>query len=121
MAKAQFHKNQRVYVKSIGTWTEVEKIVPHWTKGLDEPLRITYDLGLGREFLAEELEGDAIKPAAVEDTGQWRLFRAIANAPKMAALLRMLVEQTANAPEEIAKLSREAASILNDIDQDAPR
>jgi hypothetical protein len=97
MAKAQFHKNQRVYVKSIGTWTEVEKIVPHWTKGLDEPLRITYDVGLGREFLADELEGDAVKPAGIDDAGQWRLFRAI------------------------AKLSREAASILNDIDQDAPR
>lgn len=55
MAKAQFHKHQRVYVKPVGSWAVVEKVVPHWTKGLDEPLRIFYDVGLGREFDADEL------------------------------------------------------------------
>lgn len=123
MAKAQFHKNQRVYVKTVGTWTQIEKVLPHWTKGLEEPFRIFYDVGLGREFAAEELESDTTKPAEVTDAGQWRLFRAIANAPKMAALLRLLVEQNANvpadAPDEIAKLAREAALILGDIDRDA--
>ena len=55
MAKAQFHKNQRVYVKPVGTWALIEHVVPHWAKGLDEPIRVHYDVGLGREFAAEEL------------------------------------------------------------------
>ena len=55
MAKAQFHKNQRVYVKPVGTWALIERVVPHWAKGIDEPIRIHYDVGLGREFAAEEL------------------------------------------------------------------
>ena len=55
MAKAQFHKNQRVYVKPVGTWALIEHVVPHWTKGLEEPIRVHYDVGLGREFAAEEL------------------------------------------------------------------
>ncbi len=54
MAKAQFHKNQRVYVKPVGTWALIERVVPHWAKGIDEPIRIHYDVGLGREFSAEE-------------------------------------------------------------------
>jgi hypothetical protein len=78
MAKAQFHKNQRVYVKPVGTWALVEKVVPHWTKGLDEPLRIVYDCGLGRDFQAEELQAEeplseSKTPAGVEN---WRVVRA---------------------------------------------
>jgi len=30
-------------------------VVPHWAKGIDEPIRVHYDVGLGREFAAEEL------------------------------------------------------------------
>jgi len=56
--KANFHKNQRVYVKPVGTWAAVEKVVPQWAKGIDEPLRIFYDVGLGREFAAEELQAE---------------------------------------------------------------
>src|SRR6202012_3173558 len=55
MAKAAFHKNQRVYVKPVGTWALVEHVVPHWAKGLDEPIRVHYDVGLGRGFAAEGL------------------------------------------------------------------
>ena len=58
MAKAQYHKNQRVFVKPIGTWALVERVVPHWTKGLEEPIRVLYDVGLGREFGADELQAD---------------------------------------------------------------
>ena len=36
----------------------IEKIVPVWAKGFDERFRITYDVGLGREFLAHELRAD---------------------------------------------------------------
>ncbi|MDE3117167.1 MAG: hypothetical protein KGL26_16340, partial [Pseudomonadota bacterium] len=73
MAKAQFHKNQRVYVRPVGTWALIEKVVPQWTKGLDEPLRVYYDVGLGREFAADELQAEQ---ADVEhddrDHEQWR-------------------------------------------------
>ena len=77
MARAQFHKNQRVYVKPVGTWALIERVVPQWTKGLDEPIRIFYDVGLGRDFAADELQGDAAfdNPAG-EDVEEWRVVRA---------------------------------------------
>nr|ACN58801.1 hypothetical protein AKSOIL_0156 [uncultured bacterium BLR9] len=73
---AQYHKNQRVYVKPVGTWAIVEKVVPHWTKGLEEPLRIYYDVGLGRDFTADELQGEKILALAAEDGDVWRIMRA---------------------------------------------
>ena len=76
MAHAQFHKNQRVYVKPVGTWSIVERVVPHWTKGLEEPLRIFYDVGLGREFAAEELQAETVLPAGEGDAEAWRISRA---------------------------------------------
>lgn len=60
MAKAVFHKCQRVYVKPVGTYALVEKVIPHWVKGVEEPLRVTYDVGLGREFLAKELVSEDV-------------------------------------------------------------
>src|SRR5580692_7226174 len=76
MAKAQFHKHQRVYVKPVGSWALVEKVVPHWTKGLNEPLRIFYDVGLGREFDAEELQlEDPLTDKASATMGNWRVMR----------------------------------------------
>jgi hypothetical protein len=78
MAKAQFHKNQRVYVKPVGTWALIERVVPHWAKGLDEPLRVFYDVGLGREFGAEELQQEepkADQPATISGE-KWRIVRA---------------------------------------------
>lgn len=77
MAKAQFHKNQRVYVKPVGTWALIEHVVPHWAKGIDEPIRIHYDVGLGREFAAEELMSE--EPLAQTngaDGTSWRVVRA---------------------------------------------
>jgi hypothetical protein len=77
MAKAIFHKNQRVFVKPVGTWALIEHVVPHWTKGLDEPLRVFYDVGLGREFSAEELQAEqTIEIATEKDSEQWRVTRA---------------------------------------------
>lgn len=55
MAKALFHKSQRVFVKPVGTWAVIETVVPHWVKDVDEPLRVSYDCGLGRVFSAHEL------------------------------------------------------------------
>ena len=37
MAKALFHKSQRVFVKPVGTWAVIEHVVPHWVKDVDEP------------------------------------------------------------------------------------
>jgi hypothetical protein len=77
MAKAQFHKNQRVYVKPVGTWALVEHVVPHWAKGLDEPIRVHYDVGLGREFTAEELVSEEPMGDRIAADGQrWRVVRA---------------------------------------------
>ena len=77
MAKAQFHKNQRVYVKPVGTWALIEHVVPHWAKGLDEPIRIHYDVGLGREFAAEELlNEEPLSGDARADSHSWRVVRA---------------------------------------------
>jgi hypothetical protein len=77
MAKAQFHKNQKVWVDTVGTWAVIEKVVPVWAKGFDEPVRITYEIGLGREFLSHELEPERRDLAeAAEEAGSWRLLRA---------------------------------------------
>jgi hypothetical protein len=77
MAKAQFHKNQRVYVKPVGTWALIEHVVPHWAKGIDEPIRIHYDVGLGREFAAEELLAEEPLPdRSPDDDLRWRVVRA---------------------------------------------
>jgi hypothetical protein len=78
MAKAQFHRNQKVWVETVGTWAVIEKIIPIWAKGFDEPVRITYDVGLGRDFLASDLKAeDLIDAEEASDTGAaWRLLRA---------------------------------------------
>jgi hypothetical protein len=77
MAKAQFHKNQRVYVKPVGTWALIEHVVPHWAKGIDEPLRVHYDVGLGREFAAEELQSEEpVGDLPVSSAQSWRVIRA---------------------------------------------
>jgi hypothetical protein len=82
MAKAVFQRNQRVWVESVGAWAVVERIEPIWAKGFEEPVKVTYDVGLGRPFLATELRAedpvaDDPKSSAAGGTGQaWRLMRA---------------------------------------------
>ncbi len=77
MAKAVFHKNQRVYVKPVGTWANVERVVPQWVKGVEEPLRVHYDVGLGREFAANELLAEQKESGAIDQgrVSEWRLLR----------------------------------------------
>lgn len=75
MAKAQFARGQRVWVDSVGAWASVERLTPVWAKGFDEPVRITYDVGLGREFQAHELRAEALQGDAASP-GEWRLLRA---------------------------------------------
>ena len=72
MAKALFHKNQRVYVRPVGTWALIEKVKPQWVNDLEEPVKVFYDCGLGRDFTAREL---AEEESADPDSGQWRLMR----------------------------------------------
>jgi hypothetical protein len=77
MAKAQFHKNQRVYVKPVGTWALIEHVVPHWAKGIEEPIRVHYDVGLGHEFAAEEMLSEEPLNENVQKNGEhWRVVRA---------------------------------------------
>ncbi len=76
MARAQFHKNQRVYVRPVGTWALVERVVPQWTKGLEEPIRIFYDVGLGRDFSADELQTEESAAPTGADVEDWRVTRA---------------------------------------------
>jgi hypothetical protein len=76
MAKASFHKNQRVYVRPVGTWATIERVVPHWAKGLDEPIRVFYEVGLGREFAADELQADDPVNQEKNVSGEnWRIVR----------------------------------------------
>ena len=74
MAKAVFQRNQRVWVDSVGVWGTIEKITPVWARGFDEPIKVTYDLGLGREFQAHELRPE--EPGDLEGGENWRLLRA---------------------------------------------
>ena len=77
MAKAVFQRNQKVWVESVGAWSVVERIVPVWARGFEEPVRVTYDVGLGREFLAHELRAEQESAdAAFEGGAPWRLLRA---------------------------------------------
>jgi hypothetical protein len=83
MAKALFHKSQRVFIKPVGTWAIVEKVIPHWVKDVEEPLRVTYDVGLGREFSATELVSEDVmhgrsRSRMDEDptVESWRIQRA---------------------------------------------
>lgn len=73
MAKALFHKHQRVYVAPVGTWAIVEHVKPHWVKDVEEPVRIYYDCGLGRDFTTHELASEQIESV---DGENWRVLRA---------------------------------------------
>lgn len=76
MAKAVFHKSQRVYVKPIGTWAHVEQVLPKWAQGINEPIKIYYDIGMGRPFMADELEAEDIAVGRdVTSEGEWRILR----------------------------------------------
>lgn len=76
MAKAVFQRNQKVWVESVGAWAVIEKIVPIWAKGFDEPVRVTYEVGLGRPFLAQELKPEERDAESGGEGGSWRLLRA---------------------------------------------
>jgi hypothetical protein len=76
MARAQFQKGQKVWVECVGAWAHIEKVQPVWAKGFDEPVRVTYDVGLGREFLANELLVPVEDEAGTGALGDWRLLRA---------------------------------------------
>lgn len=79
MAKAVFHKGQRVYVKPVATWAMVEHVNPQWVKGVEEPLRVTYDVGLGRDFQAHELAAEEKEPEKPDllVVENWRIVRSV--------------------------------------------
>ncbi len=77
MAKATFQRNQKVWVESVGAWSVIERVIPIWAKDFDEPIRISYDVGLGRSFLAHELRAEEVPNASEAANGaRWRLLRA---------------------------------------------
>ena len=76
MARAQFQKGQKVWVECVGAWAQIEQVQPVWAKGFDEPVRVTYDVGLGREFTANELMLAAERLAVTVDPGAHGLRRA---------------------------------------------
>ena len=76
MARAQFQKGQKVWVECVGAWAQIEKVQPVWAKGFEEPVRVTYDVGLGREFLGHELLLPVEDSAAGQADDHWRLLRA---------------------------------------------
>ncbi len=79
MAKARFHKSQRVFVKPVGTWAHIESVVPKWIRGCDEPIKVLYDCGMGREFGPEELEEETsaiARGAGLQgEQVEWRVLR----------------------------------------------
>ena len=76
MARAQFQKGQKVWVESVGALAQVESVQPVWAQGFHEPVRVTYDVGLGREFQAHELMSPVSNPAMLAAGRNWRLMRA---------------------------------------------
>jgi hypothetical protein len=73
MAKAAYHKHQRVYVKPVGTWALIERVKPQWVKDVEQPIKIFYDCGLGRDFVEGELSAEAVEQI---EGGRWRVMRA---------------------------------------------
>ncbi|HEY5072501.1 MAG TPA: hypothetical protein VII63_10770 [Caulobacteraceae bacterium] len=76
MAKAQFQRNQKVWVESVGAWSVVEKVLPVWARGFEEPVRITYEVGFGRPFMADELRAEDAPGDGCSGGDNWRLLRA---------------------------------------------
>ena len=72
MAKAKYHKSQRVFVKPVGTWAHVEAVVPKWVKGCEEPIKISYECGMVRAFAQEELEESSPRSKSTPETGSGR-------------------------------------------------
>lgn len=79
MAQARFHKSQRVFVKPVGTWAHIERVVPKWVRGCDEPIKVLYDCGMGREFADDELSDEATAihkdPEFNGSIPDWRVVR----------------------------------------------
>ena len=73
MAKAAYHKHQRVYVKPVGTWALIERVKPQWVKDVEAPVKVFYDCGLGRDFTEDDLSSEVVEEV---EAGRWRLLRA---------------------------------------------
>ena len=73
MARAVFHKHQRVYVKPVGTWAIIEHVKPQWVKDVEEPVKVFYDCGLGRDFAADDLAAEIFE---ARTESNWRILRA---------------------------------------------
>lgn len=78
MARVTFEKGQRVYVRPLGCWATIERILPQWVKGVEAPLKIFYDVGLGRDFAASELapvHSERAQASGGFSSAEWRVRR----------------------------------------------
>jgi hypothetical protein len=77
MARVTFEKGQRVFVRPLGCWAVIERVLPQWIKGVEAPLKIFYDVGLGRDFAANELSPGQIdrQNDSAFGAAQWRVRR----------------------------------------------
>ena len=62
MAKATYHRHQRVYVEPVGTWAVIDKVNPVWVKGFDEPAafcsgELSRKVTFGFQYLLQVLFG----------------------------------------------------------------
>ena len=72
MAKAKYHKSQRVFVKPVGTWAYVEAVVPQWVKGCEEPIKIAFANSRRRSSRkSPPLQANAVNGVG----GTWRILR----------------------------------------------
>jgi hypothetical protein len=77
VAKAAFQRHQKVWVEAVGAWATIDRVIPVWARDFDEPVKITYDVGLGREFRADELRAEETTLESAAEAGpEWRILRA---------------------------------------------
>ena len=113
MAKAVFQKHQRVFVRPVGTWAMVEQVKPQWVKDVEEPVKVFYDCGLGRDFSAAELAAYDRHPNRIEAQA-----RLVANAPRLLALAEALVRLAGDDPgagDELLSLARRAKDTVRAV------
>ena len=108
MAKAKVsNKSQRVFVKPVGTWAYVEAVVPKWVKGCEEPIKIAYDCGMGREFAQEELKRDRRAPVTPQwHGGTWRICAAKSLEERRAMRPSPLSRHPSDGRDHRARLGR---------------
>ena len=132
MAKAQFHRHQKVWVESVGAWANIERIIPIWAKGARNKWQPPEDCGHHPHpgtfpvvvTDANDWGGWRV-PGAEYDRDPYRIeyqARLLACAPKLMRLARELTAQASDAPEEcsseLLNLARYAKQVLRFVNDE---